>query len=192
MKPPDGRAAILMEQVALDRRDVARVIFTTCGSCPILLFLFWNPLVLHPRFWNVKVVIWSLSIDTALGLMGVGLILLRRWAALLASLMAVYLVIDLERRGGGVGVGLILGLLTPTLLTLVFWRDLKWGEKRRDPLWALAILIGSGLIVYAAFLIHHATVTATPCCATSPRRICHRMLLSGGTGTSRQDTDLHS
>ena len=112
-----------MEQVALDRRAVARVIITTCGSFSILLFLFWNPLVLRPRFWNAKVVIWTFALDAALLLIGVGLILLRRWAALLASATAVCLASNFVSREGGIS-GATLGLLTPLLLTVVFWRDL--------------------------------------------------------------------
>ena len=98
----------------------------------------------------------TLLLDEAVVLVGVGLILLRRWAALLASVMAVYLAIYSARGGGGVGAVLTLSLLTPLLLTLLFWRDLVWGARWGDLLLILATLILNGMIVYAAFLIRHA------------------------------------
>src|SRR6266851_1284242 len=146
---------MLMEQVSSDKRTVARVMFTTAGLCSILLLLLWNPLVLRPRFWSATVVVRSLSIDAALLLIGVGLIRLRRWAALLASVLAVYVAIDFKGTGEGLGVALTLGLLTPLLLTVVFWRDMVWGDKWRDLLLTLASLMLSGLLHYAAFVIHH-------------------------------------
>ena len=106
--------------------------------------------------WGATVVVRSLSIDAALLLIGTGLVLLRRWAALLASVLAVYVAIDLKSIGGGLGVPLTLGLLIPLLLTVVFWRDLVWGDTRRDLLLALASLIASGLFHYAAFVIRPA------------------------------------
>jgi hypothetical protein len=145
-----------MEQVSSNKRAVARVVFRTVGLCAVLLFLLWNPLVLRPRFWTATVVVRSLSIDAALLLIGVGLIRLRRWAALLASVLAVYVAIDFASTGGGLGVALTLSLLTPLPLTVVFWRDLVWGDKRSDLLLALASVIVSALFHYAAFVIHHA------------------------------------
>ena len=144
-----------MEQVSSHKRTVASVMFTTAGLCAILLFLLWNPLVLRPRFWSATVVIRSLSIDAMLLLIGVGLIRLRRWAALLASVLAVYVAIDFATKGGGLGIPLSLGLLTPLLPTVVFWRDLVWGDKWRDLLLGVASLAVSGLLHYAAFVTHH-------------------------------------
>ena len=71
----------------------------------------------------------------------------------MASVLAVYVAIDFKGTGEGLGVALTLGLLT---LTLVFWRDLVWGDKRRELLLVLASLIVSALFRYAAFVIHHA------------------------------------
>jgi len=88
--------------------------------------------------------------------MGVGLILLRRWAALLASVLAVCVATGFATAGSGLGLQLTLGLLTPLPLTLVFWRDLVWGDKRRDLLLALASLIVSAFCHGLAFVIHHA------------------------------------
>jgi hypothetical protein len=141
-----------MEQVSSDKPIV---MFTTAGLCAILLFLLWNPLVLRPRLWSATVVGRSLLIDATLLLIGVGLCRLRRWAALLASVLAVYVAIDFATTGGGLVVALTLGLLTPLLLTVVFWRDLVWGDKWRDLLLGVASLVMSGLLHFAAFLIHH-------------------------------------
>ena len=71
----------------------------------------------------------------------------------MASVLAVYVAIDFKGTGEGLGVALTLGLLT---LTLVFWRDLVWGDKWRDVQLTLASLMVSGLLHYAAFVIHHA------------------------------------
>jgi hypothetical protein len=55
-----------MEQVNVDKRTVARVLFTTAGLCVILLLLLWNPFVLRPRFCSATVVLRSLSLDAML------------------------------------------------------------------------------------------------------------------------------
>jgi hypothetical protein len=156
LKREDTLEDTLMEQANSNKRAVGRVMFRTVGLCSVLLFLLWNPLVLRPRFWNTTVVVRSLSIDTTLLVIGMGLICLRRWAALLASVLAAYVAIDSASTGGGFGVPLTLIILTPLPLTVVCWRDLVWGDKRRDLLLALASLIVSALFHYAAFLIHHA------------------------------------
>ena len=145
-----------MEWANPNRRVVGRVIFGTVGLSAILLFLLWNPLVLRPRFWSATVVVRSLSIDTALLVIGVGLIRLRRWAALAASVFAAYVAIDFVATSGGLGVPLTLSLLTPVPLTLIFWRELVGGDKRRDLLLAVAGLMVSALFHYAAFVIRPA------------------------------------
>jgi len=117
-----------MERANSKKRALGHVLFRTVGLCAVLLFLLWNPLVLRPRFWSATVVVRSLSIDAALLLIGVGLIRLRRWAALLASVLAVYVAIDSASTGGGLGVPLTLCLLTPLPLTVVFWPRLGVGR----------------------------------------------------------------
>src|ERR1700733_3322811 len=106
---------MLMEHVSSNKRTAARILFISAGFFTILLFLLWNPLVLRPRSWSAAVVVRSLSIDALLLLIGVGLIRLRRWAALLASVLAVYVAVDLVTTRGGLGVVLALGLLMPLL-----------------------------------------------------------------------------
>jgi hypothetical protein len=150
------REGTVMEQANSNKRAVGRVMFRTVGLCALLLFLLWNPLILRPRFWNASVVVRSFSIDTALLAIGIGLIRLRRWAALLASVLGACVAIDFAITGGGLGVPLTLSFLTPLPLTVVFWRDLVWGNRRRDLLLALASLILSALFHYAAFVSHHA------------------------------------
>ena len=54
----------------------------------LLLFTLANPLVLRPRFWSAHVVARSFAIDAMLLIVALGLLSLRRWAALLASLIA--------------------------------------------------------------------------------------------------------
>jgi len=145
---------MLAEQISPNKNAVARVIFPTAGLSAILLFLLWNPLVLRPRFWSAPVVVVkSLSLDATLLLIGIGLISLRRWAALLASVLAVYIAIDFNGTGRDLGVPLALGILIPLFLTAVFWQTLVWGDKRRDLLLTLASLTASGLLHYAAFVI---------------------------------------
>jgi hypothetical protein len=90
-----------MEQASSSKRAVVRVMFTTVGLCAVLLSLLWNPLVLRPRFWSATFVLRSLLGDAAVLLMGVGLIRLRRWAVLLASVLAVYVALDFSIKGGG-------------------------------------------------------------------------------------------
>ena len=145
-----------MELANSDRRVVGHVVFGTVGLCAILLFLLWNPLVLRPRFWNAEIVFRSLSMDTALLVIGVGVIRLRRWAALLASVFAACFAVDYATTGVGLGVPLTLFILTPVPLTLIFWRELVWGNKRRDLLLVLASLLLSALLHFTAFVLRQA------------------------------------
>jgi hypothetical protein len=108
-----------MEQANSNKRLLGHVMFGTVALCAVLLFLLWNPLVLRPRFWNAAVILRSLSIDTGLLVIGVGLIRLRRWAALLASVLAAYVAVNFAAATeGGLGAPLTLSLLAPLPLTL--------------------------------------------------------------------------
>jgi hypothetical protein len=89
-----------MRQANPTKRLVGHIVFGNVGGCAILLFLLWNPLVLRPRFWNAWVIVRSFSIDAALLLIGVGLIHLRRWAALSAAALAASVVIEFAATGG--------------------------------------------------------------------------------------------
>jgi hypothetical protein len=76
-----------------------KLLFKLAGASSLLLLLFANPLVLRPRFWSVSVVARSLTIDVTLFLVGLGLICLRKWAAVLSSTVAGYYVFLLARTG---------------------------------------------------------------------------------------------
>ncbi len=48
---------------------------------------------------------------------------------------------------------LLLIFLLPVLLLVAFWRALAWGNRRHDPLFVLAGVVASGLLVCLAFVI---------------------------------------
>jgi hypothetical protein len=146
-----------MRQFDDDRQFYGKVIFRVVGACALLLFLFWNPLVLRPRFWNASVVARSMAIDTALIVVGIGLIALRKWAGLLSLALAgcigfAFLLSSTE----AAHVWLSLMLLTPALilavLIVVFWRTLAWGNWVLDPLFVLGSVVVCALINYIAFI----------------------------------------
>jgi len=98
-----------------------------------------------------------MAIDVALLVVGIGLILLRRWAALLSSALAGYAAFySILSSADEVEAGLSLSFLIVLILTVLFWRTLVWGNKVRDPLLFLAATVISALIHYAAFAIRHA------------------------------------
>ena len=138
-------------------QNLGKAALRLIGTCALLLCLFWNPLVLRPRFWSVSVFVHLLVLDAILLVGGVGLIYLRKWAALLSSALGSYLALSLATSGDGSAevVGIIF-LLLPLFLAVAFWRNLVWGNKRRDLFLAFAGVMAAGLIVYIAFVINHA------------------------------------
>jgi hypothetical protein len=127
-------------------RDVGEIIFRIVGSAALLLFLLWNPIVLPPRVWNASVIARGMTLDATLIVIGVGLFRSRRWAALLCAAVAVDFAIGLARTPDVSGVGLTAILLTPLRLTFIFWRNLVWGDNRRDPLFAFAGVMVSAIV----------------------------------------------
>jgi hypothetical protein len=138
---------------------LSNVVFRILGICAVLLFLLCNPLVLPPRFWSGRVIVWSVTFDTTLLVVGIGLMFLRRWAALLASVLGVIVAINfaIASKGSGFSVPLILILLAPLLIAVplaaVFWKNLVPGNRRRDPLFIFVALILIALLHCLAFVI---------------------------------------
>ena len=91
--------------------------FRLIGTCGLMLFLFWNPLVLRPRFWNLSVFVGFLIIDATLLVGAVGLLYLRKWAALLFLVLSGYLVFVFSR--GGHSAAIVIFVLP--LIILVAW-----------------------------------------------------------------------
>lgn len=146
-----------MGQLDYDKKFYAKVIFRVVGGCPLLLFLFWNPLVLPPRFWNASVAARSMAIDTTLIVVGVGLIALRRWAGLLSLALAgcigfAFLVSSTEVEHVWTSLMLLTSALILAALIVVFWQTLAWGNLILDPLFALGAVVVSALIHYTAFI----------------------------------------
>lgn len=140
-------------------QDVGKMAFRVMGACAVVAFLFFNPLVLRPRIWNLSVVANSWAIDSALLVGGFGLFYRRKWAAVLSSVAAVYIALATSRRIADMNIAdaiSLLLLLLPLLFSVPFWRTLIWGSRRRDPLFASAGVAISGLVELLAFLIHPA------------------------------------
>lgn len=97
-----------------------------------------------------------MTFDAALLLAGVGLFWLRKWAALLCSILAGYVALLLARTGQGMELAWSLVLCVPSLLTLRFWRSLVWGDVRHDLFVLFAAVAVSGLIHCVAFLFYRA------------------------------------
>lgn len=134
-----------------DRQDAyGRMIFKVLGGCFVALFLVSNPLVLRPRFWQTSLIWRSMALDSALILIGVGFIRLRRWAALLAWVFAGSLSLALLISGQPF---LSIPILIPLIFTVMFWRTLTWGNVARDSLLLLVALGLSAAVHYAAFLL---------------------------------------
>lgn len=135
----------------------ARTIFRIMGSCLLLWFLFWNPFVLRPRFWTMEVTLRSITLDTTLIGCGIGLILLRKWAALINSALLAYIGVTLISSRPTVPQMCVgLALLASLTLTVRSWRRLTWGYISHDPLLILASAFVSAAIYYLAFTMRSA------------------------------------
>ena len=150
-----------MRQLADDKEFYGKVIFRVVGGCALLLFLFWNPLVLRPRFWNASVVARSMAIDTTLIVVGIGLIALRRWACLLSLALAgcigfAFLLSSTEATHVWLSLVLLVPALILAVLIVVFWRTLVWGNGLLDPLLAFGGVVMCALIHYIAFIVRRA------------------------------------
>ena len=142
-----------MAQASLYRASFVKVIFRTIGVSTISLFLVWNPIVLRPRFWDTSVMVRSVTLDATLLVAGVGLCCSRKWAALVCTVILVWVAIGLGRASDPSGILLTMLLLTPLALFPVFWRVLEWG-KSRDLLIVLGGVAVSALCQYVAFFMY--------------------------------------
>jgi hypothetical protein len=131
--------------------DLGKALSRLGGTCTLFLFLFWNPLVLRPRVWSLSAIAFLVTMDATLLAAGMGLILLRKWGALLVSASTLFLLV---RTGQSEGIAWVLILLVPLPFTIVFWRILIWGNKRFDPLLALGSVTASGVINYIAYAMN--------------------------------------
>lgn len=141
-----------MEQSS-NYHDLAKVLCRLAGVAALLLLLLWNPLVLRPRFWTPAAVAYSVSVDSALIIAGVGLVCLRKLGGVAISALALLLFTQIAVQSAGLPWSLI--LLLPIFLTAFFWRVLRWGNSRRDALFALGSIVASGLLNYIAFVMRH-------------------------------------
>jgi hypothetical protein len=124
--------------------------FRLIGTCGLMLLLFWNPLVLRPRFWNLSVFFGFLTTDATLLVGAAGLLYLRKWAALLFLALSGYLAFVFSRGGHFAA---ILIFVLPLIISVAFWRDLMWGKAGRDSLLIVGGVIAAGVVDYLAFFI---------------------------------------
>ncbi len=124
--------------------------FRLIGTCGLIFLLFWNPLVLRPRFWNPSVFFGFLFIDAALLVGSAGLLSLRKWAALLFLALSSYLAFVFSRGGH---VAAIVIVVMPLIISVAFWRDLVWGKAGRDSLLVVGGVVAAGVVDYLAFFI---------------------------------------
>jgi predicted Abi (CAAX) family protease len=114
--------------------------------------------------WSVEVIARSIAIDTALILVGCGLLLVRRWAALMLSIMAAALGFSsfytyAKYRSEfmvSATVGLVV-LLVPAVLTAIFWRSLVRG-KWHDMFYVFMAVAVSTVTDYAAYANRPASI----------------------------------
>jgi hypothetical protein len=140
-----------MEHKVISNRELCgKVAFRVIGGLALLLACFWNPIILRPRFWNATVIARGMAIEAMLIVFGIGLICIRKWAAVGLTAAAVFLLSQ-----GGLGVVGVCIFLSPLILTVAFWRALVSG-KRRDFFYALAGVLISVLMEYGAFVFRRA------------------------------------
>jgi hypothetical protein len=116
------------------------------GGLLLVLALFLNPIVLHPRFWNATVVAREVAMDATIIVIGLGLVVSRKWAAVFLSLVSAFLIAE----GGGVFA--ICVFLTSLILDAMFWSALIDG-KRRDLLYFFTAVLISLLMESLAFVL---------------------------------------
>jgi hypothetical protein len=139
-----------MEQAISYRDACGRLVFRAIGGLALLLVLFWNPIVLRPRFWNATVIARGVATEVTLIVVGIGLVCSRKWSAIGLTVVAAFLLAE----GGLAAVGVCI-FLTSLILTIVFWPALVPG-KRRDLLYVFAAVLTSALVEYVAFVFRRA------------------------------------
>jgi hypothetical protein len=127
-----------------------KAVFRLIGTFGLVFLLFWNPLVLRPRFWNLSVFFRYLIVDAALLVGALGLLHLRKWAALLFLALSGYLAFVFSR--GGHFAAIVIFVL-PLIISVAFWRNLVWGKAGRDSLLLVGGVIAAGVVDYLAFFI---------------------------------------
>ncbi len=121
--------------------------FRILAGCVLLLALFWNSIVLRPRSWNATVISRAVVIEVALVLLGLGLIRLKKWAAIgLSAAIAIFMAEE------GPGLFGICMMICSLILTVAFW-PLLVGAKRRDIRYLIVALMIGGLTEYVAFIL---------------------------------------
>lgn len=113
--------------------------FVLCFAAVLLFvdFLWIGHYSLHlPREVTMAGILWSVGLEVAFALLGLGLIFLRKWAALVLSLLTLCLAFlafeDALRPSSIPGewtwVGYVFGILLifPTIMTARYWRVLVW------------------------------------------------------------------
>ena len=142
-----------MKQITGFRAISARIACTTIGMGALVQAVFWNPLVLRPRFWNASVVTREIGIETALISVGLGLLSLRKWSALVTSAIAFWLAITYFRNSPpDAKLGFTLVLTMVPIAMAVGWPAFVWGNKRRDLLYVVVAALTSVVTVGIAFL----------------------------------------
>jgi hypothetical protein len=115
-----------MEQTISFRDTLGRMVFRIMGGLALLLALLWNPMVLRPRFWNATVVAREVAVEVTLIVVGIGLVCVRKWAAIGVSVVAALLLVE-----GGTWCRR--GLCLPHVVysgRIVLARVGSWQEKR--------------------------------------------------------------
>jgi hypothetical protein len=139
-----------MEQVISYRDACGKLVFRIIGGSALLLAVFWNPLVLRPRFWNATVVTREVAIEVTLIVVGIGLVRVRKWAAVGLSVLAASLLAE-----NGLGAVAVCIFLASSILTVAFWPSLVSG-KLRDLLYVVGAVLISVLTEYVAFVFKRA------------------------------------
>lgn len=134
-------------QVISNRETGGKLVFRIMGALALSLALVSNPVVLRPRFWNATVIVRGVAIEATLIAVGIGLLYVRKWAAINLSVVAALLLT--ERGLGAIALCILLILL---ILTVAFWPALVRG-KRRDLLYVLVAVLVSVITQYVAFVL---------------------------------------
>lgn len=133
------------------RRVIGTGFFIVVGLLFLAYFAVGNPLVLHPRLWTWHIVFRSIGFDSALLIVGCGLISRRRWAALFASAAGI---VGAIWTGSTREIPMLVLFLLPAIVAATCWPALVPINRKPDAIIAVTGVCLSVAVEVLAYAIH--------------------------------------
>jgi hypothetical protein len=125
--------------------ELSKTIFMVMGvfalGCAVVILLGGIFVVARYPLRSWVDLVWPTVDESALVIAGIGLFYRRKWAALMVSLMALYVaswqvksaITPIPRNANWLGFVFAFVLAIPAILTVIYWRTLVWAGQKCPP-----------------------------------------------------------